>query len=236
MSENNPLLNTILATVPRADWESMRDAFKPADLPLDMTILDAGEPLRRVHLPLSGVISCVATFENGATAEKATVGREGLLEVEAILGGSCALSRCVVQVPGHAVTLSYDAFQRFARTIPAFRGALMAYARAYLAQVSQSVACNAVHPVQARAARWLLTCDDRNGGAPFALTQEFLAMMLGASRPIVSKIARGFQDRGLIHYVRGQLAVTDRPGLEAESCQCYRLIRDAYKQRFGCDR
>lgn len=115
--------------------------------------------------------------------------------------------------------------------IPAFQQTLLNYAQVFIIQVLQSVACNAVHSVQDRAARWLLTCDDRSGGRAFALTQQFFGEMLGVSRPMVNTVARTFQNAGYIRYRRGVITIEDRAALEQASCECYAIIRKAYEDR-----
>jgi len=115
--------------------------------------------------------------------------------------------------------------------MPAFAAILLNYTQAFIAQILQSVACNAVHPVQDRAARWLLTCDDRSGDRSFALTQQFLSEMLGVSRAMVSTVARTFQLAGHIHYSRGVITIKDRAALEEAACECYAIIHDAYGRR-----
>jgi CRP-like cAMP-binding protein len=231
MSDGLPPANGLLAALPREEWERMRAGFESAPLVHRTALLHVGSPYTRIHFPLAGVVSTVAAFESGATAEMATIGREGMVEIGAILGSRTALSRHMVQVPGESLSIGFAAFLRLQEESPAFRDILLRYAQAYLVQVLQSAACNAVHSVQERAARWLLTCQDRNTATSFPLTQEFLAQMLGVSRPIVSTIARTFQQTGLIRYARGTITIVDRARLEQASCECYRLIRKAYAER-----
>lgn len=122
------------------------------------------------------------------------------------------------------------AFREAQRTLPGFQDLLHTYARAFMAQVMQSVACNAVHSVEERCARWLLMCRDRSEGDRFLLTQEFLAEMLGVSRASVNLVARTLQGAGLIRYSRGGITILDREGLEDSACECYRQVRDLYQE------
>ena len=197
MSNTQQRQNSLLAALPAVEWERMQPDFQEVPLRYGDLLIEAGGLLDRLYFPVLGVISTVALFENGASAEMATVGVEGVVSLGAILGTQRALGRHVVQVPGEALVLSYDNFVQWRQRIPAFNRLLLDYAQAFVIQVMQSVACNAVHPIYDRAARWLLTCDDRSGGDSFALTQQFLSEMLGVSRPMVSTIAHTFQRAGL---------------------------------------
>lgn len=217
--------NHLLAALPAAAWEQVRPHLQEASLAAGQVLVEADEPFARLYFPTMGVISNVATFADGPTAEMATVGREGMAGVEVVLGSPTALSRHLVQVPGLALAVRHDAFRRLAEDIPAFRRLLLAYAQAFLAQVLQSVACNGVHSVEQRAARWLLMTRDRSEGDRFPLTQEFLAEMLGVSRPAVNLVARTLQQAGLIRYSCGAITILDRAGLEEISCECYGVIQ-----------
>lgn len=210
----------------------MRPCFAETELTLGQTLFEARQLFQRLYFPTAGVLSTVAVFEDGSTAEMATTGREGMVPVGAILSSDRAMSRYVVQVPGAALAIGHAEFKRFEDEIPAFRNVLFAYGQAFLAQVHQSVACNTRHSVEERAARWLLMCHDRSEG-DLPLTQEFLSAMLGVSRPSVSIVARTLQRAGLIRYSRGTIKIEDRAGLEEATCECYRIIRREYEDRLG---
>lgn len=233
MSQDQVPENRLLAALPQEDWRAMRPHFEEVDLPAARVLVEADRPFRRLYFPTSGVISALAVFADGSGAEVATVGREGMAGVGAVLGSDTAFCRHLVQVPGSALVVAHDAFRRLERQVPAFRATLLAYVQAFLAQVMQSVACNGVHPVEERAARWLLMCHDRAGCDSFPLTQEFLAEMLGASRAAVSVVARTLRRAGLIRYSRGVVTVEDRAGLEEASCECYGIIRRQYEKRLS---
>jgi CRP-like cAMP-binding protein len=223
--------NSLLAAVGGSAWSRMQPSFHTVRLSLRQVLLDEGEPIRTVHFPVSGVVSTVATFRDGGVVEMATVGTEGMIDIGAALGSRRSLGHQMVQVAGEALAVDYGAFQRHRRDVPAFDRVLGDYVQAYLVQQSQTAACNAVHSVQARAARWLLSCDDRKGGQRLRLTQQFLAEMLGVTRATVGVVARSMQEAGLIRYARGTVAIEDRPGLERVACECYRTIRNAYRAR-----
>lgn len=232
MIDNRPK-NRLLAALPIDDWERIRPHFEEVELPAGRILFEAGEPFRRLYFPTSCVISHVAVFENGSTAEMATTGREGVVAIAAVLGSPTVLRRLLVQVPGSALVIDYDEFRRVEQEMPAFQETLSAYAQVFLAQVLQSVACNAVHSVEERAARWLLMCHDRSGDDTFLLTQQFLGEMLGVSRQTVSTVTRILQRAGLIRYTRGMITIEDRPGLEEASCECYGIVRRTYDERLG---
>jgi CRP-like cAMP-binding protein len=231
MPSEHQLHNRLLTALPDHDWQAIRPHLKEVPLSHGDILIRADEPIRKVYFPLIGVISSVAPFQDGSSVEGATIGAEGMVDVGAVLGSNTSLGQHVVQVPGKALVTNVAIFRTWQSELPAFQSVLMDYAQAFVSQVLQSVACNAVHPVQDRAARWLLTCDDRAGNQPFALTQQFMAEMLGVARPTVNTIARTFQDAGLIRYHRGLITILDRQGLEAASCECYATIRQAYEQR-----
>jgi CRP-like cAMP-binding protein len=170
-------------------------------------------------------------MKDGRSAEMATTGREGIVMVSAVLGGRRALYRNIVQVPGSALRIDIRQFRKAQSEIAGLQDALLRYARAFLAQVLQSVACNGVHSVEERCARWLLMTCDRCGHDSFPLTQEFLGQMLGVSRVAVGEVARTFQRAGLIRYSRGNVAILDKLGLEETSCECYRTVLWHYQQR-----
>jgi CRP-like cAMP-binding protein len=225
--------NHLLAALPGEDWERLRPRFREVELPLGRVLAEPGEVFREMYFPVSGVVSSVAVFASGAAVEVATVGPEGVVGVGAALGSDTAVGRYLVQVPGSALAVGHGEFRRLEREVPAFRRVLLAYAQAFLVQVMQSAACNGVHSVEERAARWLLMCQDRAGRDSFPLTQEFLGELLGASRAAVSLAARALRRAGLIRYSHGVLTVEDRAGLEEIACECYGLIRRQYEERLA---
>lgn len=231
MPDAKSLPNSLLANLSDTAWESMRSVFREVPLRHGDSLMRANETFKVIYFPVAGVVSTVALFEDGRTAEMATVGREGFVGIGAVIGSETAIGNQVVQVAGGALAVDYDNFRLFQRTVPAFQRVLLDYAQSFTMQVLQSVACNALHSLEERAARWLLMCDDRAGDGGFVLTQQFLAEMLGASRPRVSTLARTFQSAGLIRYQRGTITIIDRAGLEKTSCDCYAAIRAAYESR-----
>ena len=227
--------NGLLAALPHEVLSSLRPHLKPVSLPRGRVLCESDEPLRRVYFVEAGFISLVTVFEDGTTAEMATVGREGMVGIGTLLGGERALGRYVVLVPGFALAIDGPRFQEVLRESPELRAACEAYAHAFVRHLFQKVACNAVHTVEQRYACWLLMCDDQAAHDTFELTQEHVAELLGVRRSTVTVVAGALQQPGVIHYRRGAIRVLDRPALEAVACECYRIVRDGYN-RSWCGR
>jgi CRP-like cAMP-binding protein len=221
--------NRILAALPREVLSSLLPHLKLEFLPPRTVLYDIDEPVRRVCFVERGLLSIMAVFADRSTAEMATVGREGLVGVGSVLGGEQqAFGRCVVAMPTLVLAVEACRFKSALRESSEFRAACGAYAHAFFREVLQTAACNCVHVVEERCARWLLMSDDRNNGDTLTLTQGDLADVLGVCRSTVTFAAGALQRAGLIRYRRGAIRVLDRPGLETASCECYRVIRDQY--------
>jgi CRP-like cAMP-binding protein len=166
---------------------------------------------------------------NGSAIEVGTIGNEGVTGISVLLGAHASTNETFVQIPGTAHRVAADELVREIDARPALRHLLNLYAEAYLTQVAQTAACNRLHDIESRCARWLLMTHDRVGQAEqFPLKQEFLAIMLGVRRAGVSVAASALQDAGLIHYTRGSIRVLDRAGLEAVACECYGIVRQHF--------
>jgi CRP-like cAMP-binding protein len=222
--------NRVLAALPHQELYCLRRHLKRVSLARGRVLCEADEPLRYVYFVEAGAVSLVTVFEDGTTAEMATVGREGVVGIGTLLGSEHALGRYVVPLPGSALAVEASRFQDAVREHPGLRTACEIYARAFLANLLQNVACNASHGVEQRCARWLLMCDDQVDEGSFALTQEYLAEMLGVRRSTVTVVACTLQSRDLIRYHRGAIEVVDRRGLEAVACECYRAVRQGYER------
>jgi CRP-like cAMP-binding protein len=196
-------------------------------------LIEANEPIRYVHFPVSGVISMVIGTVNGATLEVAMVGKEGMIGLPVLFGSETAPISAVVQVPGEALRMSAPAFRAEVETYGPLVRHLHLHAEALLFQIAQSTACTHHHSVSQRCARWLLTAHDRVADDEFALTQETLAHMLGVRRASVSAAAAKLQVSGLIRYRRGYVAIVDRQALEQASCECYRIVKAEYDRLLG---
>jgi CRP-like cAMP-binding protein len=222
--------NRLLAALPHEVLSSLRLHLKPVSLPRGRVLCDAEEPLKRIYFVEAGVVSLVSVFEDGTTPEMATVGREGMVGIGALLGGEHALARYVVPVAGFALAMETSRFQGALRKSPELRAACEAYAQAFVGHLLQNIACNAAHTVEQRCARWLLTCHDQAEHDTFELTQEYLADMLDVRRSTWTAVVGSLQQAGLIDDRRGAINVLDRLGLEAAACECYRIVRDGYER------
>jgi CRP-like cAMP-binding protein len=183
-----------------------------------------------VYFPVSGMISVVATTTDRTPVEIGIVGREGMYRVSAILSDHKPLATTMVQLPGRALRMRTHLLLQEMQADARVQRLLPRYAQAVLSYLAQSAVCNRLHLLEERCARWLLACHDRADANSFPMTHEFLAMMLGVRRPGVTLAARSLQKKGLITYKHGTMTVLDRQGLEAVSCNCYRVI----KNEFAC--
>ena len=191
-------------------------------------IFKAGHPASHVWFPHEGVISLVASDADGEAVEVATVGSEGMTGVALVLGGRTMTNDAMVQVAGEGSRVETAAFAAALEESPSLKQRMLRYVLAVITQISQNAACNQLHSISPRCARWLLTTHDRVSGDSFGLTQEYLAMMLGVTRPSVSATAAILQKEGLIKYSRGVISILDRKGLEEVACECYRIIEDEF--------
>ena len=219
--------NRLLAALAADVYRRLLPNLETVPIRPRMILHKAGEPIRHVVFPNGGVCSITTLMPNGTMVEAATVGDEGMLGIESFFNDDAiAAGESMVQVPnGSVVRLSIKAFRRELTERGGLHDLIGRYAQVTLAQMMQSNACNALHQVQQRCARWLLTTHDRMHELDFHLSHEFLAIMLGAQRPTVTVVAGTLQQAGLISYKHGLVKVLDRAGLEAASCECYPIIR-----------
>ena len=222
--------NRLLAALPDGDYDHLLPHLRTISVRRKETLHNAGERLEHVYFPNAGVFSIMTLLPDGTMVEAATVGDEGMLGIEAFLRpDAVAPGRTLLQVPdGDAVQLSVEAFRRACAQRGALSDLIGRYAQTIIAQMMRSTACNALHPVHERCARWLLMTHDRVHLEGFHLSHEFLAVMLGVQRPTVSVVAKKLQDAGLIRYTHGRVRVLNRKGLERASCPCYVVIRRSF--------
>ena len=224
------LQNRLLEALPAADHALIARHLVSVDMERGRLLYDPGDRIDTVYFPVDGVISLVTLMQNGSAIESATIGREGGLGLMAAVAPRQSLSRAIVQTPMRALRMSaaqlHDAWEKS----PALRDLIDRHNEALFGHTIQSVACNALHPVEARFCRWLLTCHDRISNDTVALTQEFLADMLGVQRTTVTAVARSLQEKGAIRYRRGMVDIMDRGILEQLSCECYGVIRNTYER------
>jgi CRP-like cAMP-binding protein len=185
------------------------------------------------YFPSEGVVSLLTVMEDGAGIELATIGNEGMVGLPILLGIAESSSRAVVQVPSVGLRMRADRLKaEISRDTP-LRRLLLLYNGVFLFQISQGVACNGLHSVQRRCCRWLLMTHDRVASDEFPITHEFLSQMLGVRRPSITEVLRPLQKDGLIGYRRGKMTIFDREGLEAASCECYRIVVQEYQRLLG---
>ena len=225
--------NKILDAIPAAERALLWGVGEKVDLDRGQLITKANHPFMHVYFPESAVFSLVTDFTDGNTVESGTVGNEGFVGLPRFLGAESCPQRTISQIGGSACRVPFAAFGNALPELPALSAILNRYLLAYMAQVSQTSACNSQHTVSQRCARWILLTHDRVGSNRIPLTQEFLAHMLGVRRPSVTVAQAAMQRKGLIRYSRGKLEVLDREGLEKAACECYGVVRDEFQALLG---
>ena len=219
-----PVGNWVLDSLPNANYERLAPNLKPVSLSLGKVIYESGGRMDHVFFPTTAHISLLYTMLNGSTAEVGLVGNEGVLGIAHFMGGETTPNRAVVQGSGEGLKLSVPAMQEeFARG-GEFQQLLLRYTMALITQISQTAVCNRLHSVEKRLCRWLLMTHDRANSDQLQSTQEFISNMLGVRREGVTHAAGNLQQRGLISYVRGNIKILDRAGLEQHVCECYKVV------------
>ncbi len=219
--------NLLLAALPSEDVERFRGALDVISLPLKQFLHRPGDVITHVYFPGGGFCSELTVLESGEMVEVATIGREGMVGIFAAKDGHVAPSVMMVQAESEVCyRLPADVFRSELERGGRFSELVSRYTHAHVAFIMQSTACNAVHTVEQRLARWLLMAHDRIGKDEFPLTQEFVAMMLGVARPTVTIVAGTLQKAGLITYRRGTVTILEREKLEGAACECYRVGTD----------
>lgn len=220
--------NRLLAMLPRAEYDRLLPLMRPVEIALRETVYRQNAPIEYVYFPRSGVLSMIVVMEEGASVEVGIVGYEGFVGVPVFLNTERSPTQVLCQVSGSALRMPAAAFRDEVRKPGPLQLAVMQYTQTLLNAVSRVTACNQLHTCEVRCARWILATHDRVGADEFPMTHEFLAMMLGVRRASVTVAAGALQQAGLIEYRRGRMRVLDRAGLEAASCECYRLLRDEF--------
>jgi CRP-like cAMP-binding protein len=220
--------NRLLAALPPDDLAVILDQSMLVDLEKGRLIFDPGDQINYIYFPINSVVSVMTLMEAGEAIESVTIGREGGYGLSSAMAPREAYSRAIIQVPGKAYRISSAALHEIWTRSPALRNLIDRHSDCLFAHAAQSVACNALHSVEARFSRWLLSCRDRVDTDTVSLTQEFLADMLGVQRTTVTAVARVLQANGLIRYRRGVVDILDRPGLEGCACECYDAVRRIY--------
>ena len=220
--------NRLLSALPLDYQQEMAAGLEKVSLGLRSVVYETRKPIEFVYFPLTGVLSMLADMEEENLVEVATVGNEGMIGLPLFLGATQTPGICFSQVPGESLRMKADLFRRLTREGGPLARLLHRYTQALMVQISQGMACNRVHSLGQRCARWLLMTHDRVNADEFQLTQEFLGQMLGVRRATVNEIATRFQEMSLISYTRGHIRILNRKGLESEICHCYWVIREEY--------
>ncbi|HEV8689364.1 MAG TPA: Crp/Fnr family transcriptional regulator [Ideonella sp.] len=224
----DPRKNHLLAALPEAEWQRWKPQLEWVDLPLGHVMYESGRTLSHVYFPTSAIVSLLYVMEDGASAEIAVVGNEGIVGVSLFMGGESTPSRAVVQSAGQGFRLRAALMlEEFNRAGPVLH-LLLRYTQALITQMAQTAVCNRHHSLDQQLCRWLLLSLDRLQGNELVMTQELIANMLGVRREGVTEGALRLQKLGLIRYARGHISVLDRPGLEARTCECYEVVRKEY--------
>ena len=222
--------NRLLASLPSEDLGLLTPHLVHLDMGKGALLCDPGDPIEHVYFPHDCVVSLMTLMSRGVAVESTTIGREGAYGLAAAVAPRVALSRAIIQVAGRASRIEVPRLREAWKQSETLRSLVDRHTEALYGHAIQSVACNALHSVEARFCRWLLTCHDRIDSNRVALTQEFLADMLGVQRTTVTAVARAMQGAGLIQYRRGVVEILDRAGLEAIACECYGAVRRTYER------
>jgi CRP-like cAMP-binding protein len=222
-------MNTLLSSLPPDDYMRVYAQLTWRPLKVRQTLHKHGEPISEIFFPSRSVCSITNAMEDGGIVEVATVGREGLVGIGAVLGNSISSGDAFVQVAGEpTAVMSINAFRREMERHGPFYDVVTRYSQAFVALLMQSVACNGLHSAEQRCCRWLLMTHDRIAQDEFPLTHEFLAIMLGVRRPTVTLVMAELARAGIVSHVRGHVRIVDRAGLEGASCECYRNVRAVF--------
>jgi CRP-like cAMP-binding protein len=224
-SSHAPPHNHLLAALPPAERERIYPHLQLVPMPLGKVLYESGDVLRHVYFPTDSIVSLLYVLENGASAEIAVVGNDGLIGVALFMGGETTPSRAVVQSAGHAYRLIGRQLKEEFHRNGELQLLLLRYTQALITQMAQTAVCNRHHSVDQQLCRWLLLSLDRLSSNQLTMTQELIAAMLGVRREGVTEAAGKLQELGIIRYVRGQITVLDRPQLEHLSCECYGVVK-----------
>jgi CRP-like cAMP-binding protein len=219
--------NRLLAALTPADFSLLASKLKNISLSQGELLQEAGEPIKHVYFPQSGMISLLTVMQNGSAVETATVGREGAMGAMSGLGSRIAPYRAVVRIEGAASRIAAAPFEAAVNGSASIKELIVRYSDFLMIMIQQSAGCSALHSLEKRLCRWLLQAQDRNDGIRLPVTQELLSQLLGVRRTTLTITARNLQTAGLIRYRRGLIEIVDRGGLETKACECYDLIRAA---------
>ena len=225
--------NRLLAALPRQELEELSPHFERVSLSHGQHVIVPDEPVRDVYFPLNCLLSLVTTMEDGSSVESGSIGREGMSGVPVLLDAGRTPMPTFVQVPGEAVRVEAEVVKRAYDESREVRELMNRYIHVVIVNGSQAAACNRLHKVDERFCKWLLMSCDGIGSDEVDITHDYLAIMMGVRRAGVTVAANKARESGLITYRRGHVRITDRKGLEACACECYRRTKDEYRRLFG---
>ena len=225
---HSPHQNHLLDALPVVDYDRLATHLELIPMKLGDVLYESGAQLRYVYFPTTCIVSLLYVMEDGASAEIAIVGNEGILGISLFMGGDTTPSRAVVQSAGHAFRLKAELLKKEFGLFGPTMHLLLRYTQALITQMAQTAVCNRHHSVDQQLCRWLLLSLDRLHSNKLSMTQELIANMLGVRREGVTEAAGKLQDAGLISYRRGTITVVDRAGLEAKVCECYKVVKTEF--------
>jgi CRP-like cAMP-binding protein len=225
---HHPRQNRLLAALASDDSARIFPLLELTSMPLGEVIYESDTPLAHVYFPTTSIVSLLYVMEDGASGEIAVVGNEGIVGVALFMGGETTPSRAVVQYVGYAYRLKGPLIKQEFNRSSVLQQLLLRYTQALLTQMAQTAVCNRHHSVDQQLCRWLLLSLDRLPSNELTMTQELIANMLGVRREGVTEAAGKLQSANLIHYSRGRIIVLDRPGLEVQACECYRVVKKEF--------
>lgn len=221
--------NQILAQLPTEQYYRLHPHLEPVALPVKAMLCTAEEPVEYVYFLNTGMISLLTVMKDGRMAEAGVVGNEGMIGVTSLMGGEHTLNQAVVQIPGDALRINARFLQGEFERGGILQDHFLRFALTLYGQVSQTAACNCLHSIDERLARWLLVVRDRSHLERLELTHETMSQLLGVRRSSITIAACGLQRAGIIDYSRGKISILDQGGLEAASCECYWIIKKLYE-------
>lgn len=225
---HTPRQNNLLNALPTAEYKRIASHLEPIPMDLGDVIYEPGTKLRHVYFPTTSIVSLLYVMEDGASAEIAIVGNEGIIGISLFMGGDTTPGRAVVQSAGHGYRLKADLLKAEFGLFGSTMHLLLRYTQALITQMAQTAVCNRHHSVDQQLCRWLLLSLDRLASNELSMTQELIANMLGVRREGVTEAAGALQKDGLIRYSRGKITVLNRPGLEARCCECYQVVKTEF--------
>jgi len=227
-SRTPPIRNYLLAALPDKEYKRLLPHLESVSLPFMRVLYESGDAIEHVYFPNEGLISLLVVMEDKTVREVGLIGQEGMLGIASALGVTTTPIRALIQMEGSAMRLRAEALRAELRQGGALQNVLQRYTHALFTQISQSAACVSSHELDKRLSRWLVMTHDRAPGDKFEMKHEFMAMMLGVTRSVVTRAAGNLQKEKMIRYTRGQVTILDRQKLEATACECYRVVKDEY--------